>query len=286
MISMMTTTGARTMKKNNANEPTPADPVIAQFRRYQAVLADTAVAIPKLLDEQRQLRAELGRSEIAGGDVEAARERLDAIAAALASAARQRSAACDGLLAQADQLRAARTTAAEAVQQISRATIADFARRWAHAVGELSRLHSEAALLSQALHATVPTPPPYVAALSLDGTRMQVTFSGNVLTGVSLPPELSAISERVDTVDSALALVAAVAQSRELDQRFITLQRARSGNMPTMTGTFLVVGAFELLGAHFEPGQLVSVDVMGAGLLHRFWTGRQVTPMEGAAVAA
>jgi hypothetical protein len=128
-------------------EAAPAD-VIGQFRQYQAVLSDSAVAIPKLLKQQRQLREELGRSEITGNDVQKTKERLDTIIGALASAARQRAAASDGLLALADELRQSRAAVSQELAQITQAVTNDFAMRWAQACAELGQLVAEAGALS------------------------------------------------------------------------------------------------------------------------------------------
>lgn len=274
------------MKKNN-HETTAGDPAMAQFRRYQAALVDTGVRIPQLLQEQRSLRAELGQSEISGADVQEMKERLDAIAAGLESAGRQRGAASDGLLFLADGLREARAIAAQELAGVAQSTVGDFQVRWARAVAELSRLHAEAAMLSRALRTNVPTAPPYIASLSADGTRMQVVFSGHIETdAVHLPPQVAAITERIDQFDDAASLCAAVAQAREWDARYVAMQRTRSGSMPVMTGTYVVNKRFTHLGGEFQPGDLVDQSLMGAGVLHRRWQARELLPLETAATVA
>ena len=57
--------------KKNSNEPAAAanDPVLTRYRQYAAIVTATGGSIPKLLAEERDLRAQLGEVEISGGDI-------------------------------------------------------------------------------------------------------------------------------------------------------------------------------------------------------------------------
>jgi hypothetical protein len=274
------------MTKTKTDAPA-ADPVLGRYRQYAAVLTDTGTAIPKLLQEQRQLRQELGDLEITGADVQRTKERLDAVTGSLVSAARRRTAAAEGLLGMAGDLRTARGAAAQELAQVAQSVTNDFALRWSKACAELGRLVAEGGALGAALRTQIACPPPYIPTPSADGCRMQVSFVGHIpADAVTLPPSIRSITERIDQFDGAGALVSAIAQSRELDARYIALQRSRTGNMPVMSGLFTVIRRFDLWGAQFEPGQLVDQSLMGAGMMHRRWLARELLPAEGAAVAA
>jgi hypothetical protein len=274
------------MASKKTNEPTPApqDPLIAQFRRYQGVMADTAAAIPKLLREQRDLGLELGRAEISSSNIQAPKQRLETVTAGLASAARQRASASESLLAMGDELRAARAAAAGALQQIAQSTISDFGMRWDRAVAEISKLHSEAAMLTRIFGTYVQAIPPYVAGLSPDGTRMLVAFAGEV-EAVTLPPQVSAITARIEQIDSGLGLCAAVAQSVELNQSHLALSRIRQGLPAQMTGVYEVTRPFHFLGANFSEGMLIDRSLMLDGMIYRYFIGRTLRPLGGPAVA-
>jgi hypothetical protein len=97
---------------------------------------------------------------------------------------------------------------------------------------------------------------------------------------------LERITQRLDQIDSAAALVASVAQAQEWNSRYVSLQRARANAMPSMGGVFTVTRAFDYLGAHFEVGMLVDQSLLGLGRLHRGWLGKELQPVEGVAVAA
>jgi hypothetical protein len=260
---------------------------MVRFQRFAEVLAATGSSIPKLLGEQRQLRQELGGAELTGTDVQATKERLDAVSNALASAARQRVAASEGLLGMAGDLRAARASAAGELAAVARSALADFNAKWNRCCAELGRLVAEAGVLGAALRTQVATPPPYTAALSADGMRIQIIFAGPLeADNVGLPPEVAGITSRLDAADSALALVGAVGQTREWDQRYIALQRTRSAAMPVMSGIYTVVRAFDHLGTRYEVGQLVSTDIMSHGTLHRRWLARELRAVEDSATVA
>jgi len=272
--------------KTKNNEPAPDETVIAQFRRYQGVLVDTAQAIPRLLAEQRDLRASLGKAEISGGDSQRLRERAATIDSALQSGARQRSAASESLLSMSNQLRAARADAEASLAEIAQSVVADFSVRWARAVAELSRLHAESAALGAILHRAVPTPVPYMATANVATGAPQVVFAGHHMDLTpSLPVEVQALSEKIAELDAAIGICASVAQSKEMDARHTALQRTRTG-MPTMTGaTYTVVKPFGHLGSTFPVGSLIDDAVMGPGSLYRHWLARELQPLEDALAA-
>jgi hypothetical protein len=278
-------------KGETAEHAASAPPdVLTRFQRFQGVLTDTGSSIPRLLSEQQQLRAQVGRVEVERGDaseLQQLRERLDTVGNALASAGRQRSAGCEGLLSISGELREARRAAEVALQQVAQAVINDFGVRWNRVIAELSALHSEAAALTRILRRNVAAVPPYCATVSVDGGRNVVAFSGQIVEDLPLPERVTAITAHLDRLDSALAAVAAVAQAHELDQRFIALQRVRSASMPMTSALYRVIRRFDCLGSQFEVGALINTDILGPGLLNRFWLGKQIVPVvEGASATA
>jgi hypothetical protein len=174
-----------------------APDVIARFQRYQGVLVDTGVAIPRLLSEQRSLRAQVGRVEVERGDaseLQQLRERLDTVGNALASAASQRASASESLLSLGDELRQTRRAAEAAMAGISQSVISDFQMRWARAMAELPALHSEAAQFGRILGRDVKAQAPYVATVGVaDGGKLQVAYAGQI-EDVPLPQEVAAIT--------------------------------------------------------------------------------------------
>jgi hypothetical protein len=274
--------------KTKTNAPVEDAPsgAMGRFRQCAEVLSSTGTAIPQALEAERRLRAELGRAEIDGGDADELRRRLDVTTREREAHARRRASAAEALLALGDELRQSRAAAAGELAAVAKAAADDFQMRWSKACGELGALHSEALALAQALRTSVPTRPPYFAALSADGTKMQVTYSGSLqVDNVELPREISGITGRLDQIDAALALCAAAAQAKEWDSRYVALARQRGG-MPVTSGLFRVIRGFSFLGVEFPVGTLVNGDVMGSGLIDRYWKGRQLQPLESAAAAA
>jgi hypothetical protein len=251
-----------------------------------AALAETGTSIPRLLREQRELRSQVGAAEVEGGDIQTLRGRLDGVSNALTGAARQRAAASDGLLAMAGDLRAARAVAAEALTKIAKAAVDDFGLRWARATQELGRLIAEAGALAAALRTPVSTPAPYIPVLSPDGTKMLVSYSGNLRPDVvSLAPEVAEITHRLDAIDGALALAGAIAQSRELDERHHALCRQRR-TVARMDGLYEAVKNFSYLGSEFARGMLIDRTVIPDGALYRCQVARELRAVEDSASAA
>jgi hypothetical protein len=274
------------MKTRN-NAPTPAaDPVMTQFHRYQSALTDTGSSIPQLLQQQRDVRAEAGKAEVEGGDLQPLRERLDTINNALASAGRQRAAATDGLLSMAGDLRAARAAAAAELAGIAQTALADFNVKWNRCCADLGWLIAESAALGKALRVAVPVPAPYLPVLSPDGTRMLVNYAGHLpIDSTTLPPEVAAITSTLDGLDAALALLGGLGQSRELDQRHHALCHQRRAPA-RMDGVFEVVRDFSYLGTEFRRGMLIDRSVLPDGVLHRCQVARELRALEDSGVAA
>jgi hypothetical protein len=271
--------------KTRTNQPVDAaDPVLGRYRQLAAVLADTAAAIPRLLSGQRELRAQVGRAEIEGGDAQ--RERLEAVNQQLASAARQRAAACDSVVALAGDLRAARAAAAQELAEIAQSVANDFALRWARATETLGNLIAESGVLAAALRTPIPCAAPYVPVLSPDGTKMLVSFAGHLRPdAVTLPPEVARITARLDQLDGALTTAAAVAQANELTERHRALCRVRR-SPERMDGLYAVLKDFDYLGTRFTRGMLIDRTVLPDGPLYRFQVGKDLRAVEDAATVA
>jgi hypothetical protein len=273
-------------KNNNATERTSADSVLTRYQQYAAALVDTGTSIPQALSTERRLSAELGRAEIEGGDADELRRRLAAVVAEREAAARRRAGASEALLGMADDLRRERAVVAQGLAEIAQSAINDFGLRWARACSDLGRLVAEAGVLGAALRCTVATPPPYVATLSADGMRMLVSFAGHIQPDtVTLTPEVSAITARLDQFDAAGTLIAALGQAHELTERHHALCQQRRAPS-RLEGVFEVVKGFSYLGTQFTEGMLLDRSVLPDGALYRFQIGRNLRAVEGAAVAA
>lgn len=140
--------------------------------------------------------------------------------------------------------------------------------------------------LSVALHATIPTPAPYVATTSVVTGAPEVRPVSAPIPEVSLPPALAAVSTVIGKLDAATGLLAAIAQSRDLTDRHRALARARVGMSPTLPGVFETLKQFDHCGSHFAPGALVSRDLIPDGVLHRLVTGRVIGLIDASVASA
>ena len=98
---------------------------------------------------------------------------------------------------------------------------------------------------------------------------------------VVMDAEAAALGAQIDQVDSALALIYALRQSRELDQRHYHL--ARNRGVPTeFPGTYRTLLPFSSSdGLPFEVGTLIDASLVGPGMLHRLQIGRRhIMPVE------
>lgn len=263
-----------------------AEATLGRHDKLAAVLAETSSNIPQSLAEEQRLYRELGSAEISGDGVERLRTGLTAAQDRRAADVRRRQAASDGLLALADELRAARQAVEQTRSELAKEALRDFAARWEEACLKLSELRAEAGVLSGALRITVATPPPYMASIGVVSGNPEVRPVSGPIPSVTLPPALAGVGAVVDRLDAAGGLLAAIAQAKDLTSRHIALSRTRAGMTPTMPGVYSVLRGFDYCGSHFKAGLLVSRDLIPDGVLYRLQLGRTVALVDAGAMAA
>jgi hypothetical protein len=142
--------------------------------------------------------------------------------------------------------------------------------------------------LSAALRQPVATPAPYLACTNPihGGPELRPVTLAEPIQQAALAPGLIAVTGVFDRLDAAGNLTSGIQQAVTLNAQHQALSRIRAGQPIEMTGTFVVVRAFHALGTDFPVGALVDRTVMSDGLLFRYWRGRDLQPLETAAVAA
>jgi hypothetical protein len=277
-------------KNHNGENGAPTALAEATLKRYDvlaAALAATGVEIPKALAAEREARSSLGGAEIENGDVAEPRQRLASAVAEREAAARRRAVATEALLKLEPDLNRARAAVDQARSEIGATVIREFGERWGETCARLLALRAEAVSLSKVLGVAVAAPAPFTTRINpINGAaELRLAASPEPAPPVSLPPALTALADLQARLDCALSLCAGVRQARELTTRHYLLDRARGSAQPT-GGIFQVVRAFTALGSAFQEGALVDASILPAGLLTRFWQGRNIRPLEAATVAA
>jgi hypothetical protein len=260
-----------------------AQNVLAKHDRFAAALAETGGTISGALASERQLSTRLGAAELAGSDdVPALRAQLSAVAAQREAAIRGRHAATQGLADLGEDLRRARAAVEQARARYAASVVSEFHARWSRCSAELVRLHAEGVELSRVLRFTVACAPPYCAAINVVSQRAEVRLIASPEpVAVDLPPGLQALAAIIGRLDAADGVGAGVRQAAELNVRHHALSRLRAGQQIEMTGVFVVTKPFSILGSTFEVGALLDRSILPDGLLHRFWIGRHIRPLEG-----
>jgi hypothetical protein len=268
--------------------PAPAaGDVMVEFNRLQSGLVQTHDEIPKLLRRQRELTQLLGEAEVRGDSADGLRAELDHVAKEREAAVRRRGAALQAILTLEGRLQSERQRAEAERQSRASEVIAEFLRRYDRAVSDLQALWAEGDLLSRTLKSKIEM-------------RLPVKIATSVVTGIptaepirsdavaELDDATARVSGRLDQLNEALARVAAIKQSQQLDQRHFDLSRIR--NTPAdFPGVYAVTAAFDCLvdGLRFEVGQLIDASLVGPGPLQRLLTTRRhLRPAELTARAA
>jgi hypothetical protein len=262
----------------DAPTPAPAD-ALAEFTTLRDTLTRTHTEIPALLSRERSLVHELGLAEARGDSTVAdLRAQLDETVRQRQGAARRRAASTDALLAMESALQTERTIAEAERQKIVAEVAREFGARWRQACDALSTLRAEAATLGSALRTSISTPAPFTAfthPVTGDPALRPVAASGPPPVA-TLPAHLAALVARLDSLDAALARVAAIRQSKVLDARFYDLGKVRQQPVE-FNGVFVCTAAFDSLtdGLTFEVGTLIDASLVGPGSMHRLTLGRR-----------
>jgi hypothetical protein len=263
------------------------DGVLARYDRLATALTATARSIPESLASERELSSKLGAAEIAGDGADVLRARLTTVTEDRVSAARRRQSASEGLLQMDGELAKARELMGRAQSEFAATMVAEFQTRWSRACRELAILQAESQQLAAALRTQVTCPPPYTVSRSAATERVEVRLITSAEpVPVSLPPAVATVSTTLDRLGAAAGLIAALKQAADLNERHHALARIRAGFQVEMGGLYEVVRGFHALGSDFAPGALVDRSILCDGMLHRYFLGRAIRPLEGPAVAA
>jgi hypothetical protein len=268
-----------------------ASSVLVRGEKLQSVMCATAAEISAALAEERRLTGELGRAEIEGGDTGKLRDRLNVIVSERSASARKRASASDALLHIDAELTATRQTLDRARQLYATGIIAEFGGRWQQACDVLAGLRAEGEALSKASGLAVLMPPPYVARtisyLAEEPVELHPVAASVPVAPPVLPPALVVVAGIFDRIDNIRGLTQSVRQGVQLTQTYFATARERGGMKAEFGGLFEVIKDFDLLGTHFQRGQLLDRTVLLEGSLERMWKGRSIQPVvEGAAVVA
>ncbi len=269
-----------TTKTNKATAP-PEAGVMAQFAQLREILATTHSQIPQLLARQRDADRELGLTESAE-----LRKELAHLVTERENAARRRMAAVAAIAELEGPLQAERAAVEAERQRYAIEAVAAFQERYSAIVGALQELWEEGRALGMALRCVVEMPmPTRVVTSPVDGIARAMPVCSDV--AVPVDDEAARLGAKVDQVDGALALVAAIKQSHDLDSRGHRLGLLR-GASSEFNGTYRVIAAFRnsVDGLSFEPGALVDSSLVGPGMMSRLMTGRRFIEPVGLSAAA
>jgi hypothetical protein len=286
----------RTTKSDNAGEAPSAlagalagaEAVLTRFDVYGAAMIETGRAISESLASERELRAQLGAAEIAGGaDVAGLRQRLAHAVDEREGAARRRVAAANGLLTLERELTDARAAVDQERAELSEGLIREFTARWNAACAQLAQLRGEAEALGRALRTTVVCAAPYTTRSNpISGMpELRAIAPPAPPQAVALPPSLQSLSGTLDRLESGAALLTAVQQARQQNERHRILCRGR-GAPETCAGVYEVAKPVSFWGVTFQRGALLDNSVMTDAALHRFLTARFIRPVNVGASAA
>jgi hypothetical protein len=257
-----------------------ADGVMEQFDRLHAILAETHTAIPALLARQRDLDRELGLTES-----EALRKQLADVVRGREDAVRRRAAAIAAIMELEAALQAERAAVERRRQAQGIVALAEFRQRYDDCLASLQALWAEGRLLGETLRIVVPMASPMRVQISAaDSIPRAMPILSNAAAAVD--DGIVALSAQVDEFDSALSLIGALKQARELDVRHRALTQQRTGAVTRMEGLFTVVKDFSYFGVTFAAGMLIDRTMLPDGVLHRFVLGRNIRVADGAAAAA
>lgn len=285
---------SRTSKTNDAVLPpalaaavAEAENVLKRYDAFAGVMAETHGSIPESLATERQLRRDLGLSEVEGGDVQQLRGRLSAVTGAREQNVRRRQSASEALLTMDNELAGARAAIDSARTEFGAELIRQFDERWREACARLTALRAEALALAGALRCEVATPAPFVARTNpiSGGPEIRPVASAEPVAAANLPAALVTVGTTLDRLDVARGLVGGIKQTRQLEQHHRGVCRGR-GTSPVMAGVFTVLKPVTHLGMTFARGSLVDNSVICDASLQRLLVARFIVSEDGAAAAA
>ena len=249
--------------------------VMTRFAQLREILAETHAQIPQLLARQRDADRELGLNESAE-----LRKELAHLVTERENAARRRMAAIAAIAELEGPLQAERAAVEAERQRYAVEAVNAFQERYSAIVGALQELWEEGRALGMALRCVVEMPmPTYVQTSPVDGIARAMPVRADV--AVTVDDEAARLGAKVDQVDGALALVAAIKQSHDLDLRHHRLDLLRGAGGGEFGGLYRVLRVFrsQTDGLKFEVGQLIDGSLIGSGMAHRLQQGtRYIEP--------
>jgi hypothetical protein len=152
-----------------------AEQVLRERDRLRSILSMTHADVPRLLQARIDARAAVAAAEVHGGlDRDEARARLEAIETELVTAGQQRRGAVAALIAQEQELSSALARLEEAKTSYASGILADFNRRYQHALEAFLQVWAEGDMLSRSLRTPVSMQPPIqVSNLGREGFRVE-----------------------------------------------------------------------------------------------------------------
>ena len=254
----------------------PADDALARFDQLRSTLTRTHDEIPSLLAGALTLRRQLGLAEAEGKDVAALRESLAETEGGRESAARKRAACIEAIMQLEPALQGERAALERSRQQYATHAVAQFQERYRDAVANLQACWETGRLLAATLRCEIPMPLPVRLTTSpVDGTSRALPMR-SIDAAPVVDAEAAKLGAKLDEIDSALSLVGAIKQSRELDARDHRLALLR-GTGATPSGAYRVLQPFrnQLDGCEFAAGQIVDSSLIGGAMLRRLMTGKR-----------
>ncbi len=244
--------------------------VMGEFSRLRTVLETTHSQIPQLLARERAVSHELGLTE-----TEALRNQLADVTREREAAVRRRMSAVGALTELEGPLQAERLALEAQRQAYAAEAVRAFEARYAAAVSELQACWETGRALGMALRCEVRMPLPVTLRESpVDGVSRAMPVRADV-AGV-VDAEAAKLGAKLDLVDGALAMVAAIRQSALFDQQSHRLGLLRNTAQPA-SGVYRVLQPFRNLvdGLEFQPGQLVDSSLIGSSMMSRLQVGRR-----------
>jgi hypothetical protein len=271
------------------SKPTPKIPIAAlpaeadaltQFTHLRQVLSETHSTIPDLLAKEQSLSRKLGLAE-----TEALRKELQDVTTEREAASRRRAAAIGSILALEAALQSERLAIEAERQRYAAGAVKAFEARYSAIVGALQQAWEEGRALGMALRCEVRMDLPVRVRESLDGISRAQPVRADV-AGV-VDEAAARLGAKLDEIDGALAMVAAIRQSQTFDQTHHRLGLLRGTAQPA-GGVYKVLAPFRNLsdGLEFLPGMLIDQSLVGPGMMSRLMVGRRHIEPAGLSAAA
>jgi multidrug efflux pump subunit AcrA (membrane-fusion protein) len=184
-------------------------------------LTDTHSTIPALLVARVEAASNVGAAEVFGDrDRSAARSHFDEVEAELTAAGQQRRGAVAALIAQEQELSSALARLEEAKTSYASGILADFNRRYQHALEAFLQVWAEGDMLSRSLRTPVSMQPPIqVSNLGREGFRVEkstevVRALPESPIGAKIDPVAEKIGRQLDELTAAITYCKGLADTQ------------------------------------------------------------------------